>query len=225
MSRVQAGDVRATGWLLVAANLVPIYGVFVHGWEVFPLILLYWLENLWLGALHLVRIAATPLGEDVPPLASLAGKAFFMPFFAIHYGGFCMVHGVFVFAMFSDGLDPFGMGFFPNVDGIMEAVRTYHLELPLLALAISHLVSLVRHVLLAGERHSFEDGSAALMGSIYGRIVVLHLAILFGSFFVLALGSPAIALVLLVLLKAAFDLNAHRREHEQAAARLADRRD
>ena len=225
MSRYTPGRTRFTGKLLIAANLVPLYGVLVHDWAVFPLILLYWLENLILGALHLVRIGLMPAPEGVSRWGMVAGKAFMMPFFAIHYGGFCMVHGVFVFAMFNDGRDPFGHGFFPNIDALQAAIREYHLAVPLLALALSHVVSLIRHVVLAGERQAFTGGPALMMGGIYFRIVVLHIAILFGSFAVMALGSPLFALVLLIALKTAFDLNAHQREHEKAAALLEGRRD
>ena len=224
MSLAKLGEVRVTGLILIAANLVPIYGVIVHDWEVFPLILLYWLENLMLGALQIVRIAIMPLPAEVPVAASIAGKAFMVPFFTVHYFGFCMVHGVFVFTMFGDGVDPFGMGFFPNVDGILGVVREYHLALPLFALALSHLISLLRHAVFAGERQAFNGGPAIMMGGIYKRIVVLHIAILFGSFFVMALGSPWVALLLLVALKTAFDYGAHSKEHKEAAALLEGRR-
>ena len=50
----------------------------------------------------------------------------------------------------------------------------------------------------------------------YARMVVLHLAIISGGFFVLALGSPVAALALLIVLETAIDLGAHlaeRRKH------------
>ena len=224
MNLAKLGEIRVTGAILIAANLVPIYGVIVHDWEVFPLILLYWLENLMLGALQIVRIVIMPLPPEVPRYASIAGKAFMVPFFTVHYFGFCMAHGVFVFTMFGSGVDPFGMDFFPNVDGILEVVRDAHLGIPLLALALSHLLSLLRHSVLAGERRAFSGGPEVMMGGIYKRIVVLHIAILFGSFFVMALGSPIFALLLLVALKTAFDYGAHCKQHKEAAALLEGRR-
>ena len=56
------------------------------------------------------------------------------------------------------------------------------------------------------------------MGKPYGRVVVLHLTILFGGFGVQALGSPLWALLLLVVLKTGIDLAAHVREHRNAPA-------
>ena len=63
-----------------------------------------------------------------------------------------------------------------------------------------------------------------VFGGIYARVVVLHLAILFGSFFVMAFGSPIFALILLIGLKTAIDYAAHRKQHEKAAALVEGRR-
>jgi hypothetical protein len=49
----------------------------------------------------------------------------------------------------------------------------------------------------------------------YGRLVILHLTILFGAFVSLAIGSPIGAIVVLVLLKTGLDLWLHLREHGQ----------
>ena len=49
----------------------------------------------------------------------------------------------------------------------------------------------------------------------YGRIVVLHIAILFGAFAIMALGSPLFLLVLLIVGKIALDLKLHRRSHQK----------
>ncbi len=45
----------------------------------------------------------------------------------------------------------------------------------------------------------------------YGRMVVLHVAILFGGFAVMALQRPEAPLVVLILLKTALDLGLHNR--------------
>jgi uncharacterized membrane protein len=46
----------------------------------------------------------------------------------------------------------------------------------------------------------------------YGRVMVMHFVILGGGFLVMALHSPVPALVVLVLLKIAVDVRAHRAE-------------
>ncbi len=222
--RLRPGEIGTTGKILIFANLIPIYGVLAHDWPIFPLILLYWLENLWLGALQVVRILLLPAGAGFSGSQMLVGKLFLAPFFTIHYGGFCMVHGVFVFAMFGDKQRGFGDSFFPTPGVVLAAIDEYKLLIPILALACSHLISLVRHVLFAREQDAPGFGPAVVHGGIYQRIVVLHIAILFGSFFVMAFGSPIFALILLIALKTSIDFVAHRKRHEKAAALLEDSR-
>ncbi len=47
----------------------------------------------------------------------------------------------------------------------------------------------------------------------YGRIILMHLTILFGGWLILALGAPILALVLLIVLKIVSDVRAHDKEH------------
>jgi uncharacterized protein DUF6498 len=53
---------------------------------------------------------------------------------------------------------------------------------------------------------------------------VLHLTVLFGGWVVMLLGSPLFALVVLVVLKTAADLRAHRAERRKFAAPVLDGR-
>jgi hypothetical protein len=83
-------------------------------------------------------------------------------------------------------------------------------------LAVSHGISFVANYLLGGERDRV--ALAQLMIQPYGRIVVLHLAILGGGFLIMSLGAPWYALALLILLKIGLDLRAHLRERWKFAS-------
>ena len=198
-----------SAFILVFANLVPLYGVLFLGWEAFPLMLLFWLENVIIGVLNVARM----LSVDPHDVSQWAAKLVTVPFFCVHYGMFTAVHGVFVLSFF--GTDAFG-----KVDGldVLEvAVRAVHgleLELAVLALSASHLFSFFWNYLYRGE---FRRATVpALMMQPYGRVVVLHLAIIGGGFAAAALGSPAWALLLLLALKVGFDLRAHLKEHRRS---------
>jgi hypothetical protein len=52
----------------------------------------------------------------------------------------------------------------------------------------------------------------------YGRVMVLHLTVLFGGWVVMLLGSPVFALVLLVVFKTAADWRAHTAERRKFGA-------
>lgn len=211
---------RGAEWLgasvvaLLLANLVPLAGVVFLGWEVFPVVFVFWAENLIVGAFNVLKM----LTARVRGGAGLALRLFLVPFFCFHYGMFCLVHGVFVFALFGQGMMR-GAGM-PTPALVLETLTRLGLWWAVIGLLVSHGVSFVRNYLLAGERQHATVHQ--LMTQPYGRIVVLHLAILGGGFLVMALGSPQFALALLVLLKIGFDLNAHLRERRKFATASAN---
>ncbi|KPK09262.1 MAG: hypothetical protein AMJ64_00800 [Betaproteobacteria bacterium SG8_39] len=195
--------------VLLAANLFPLYGVAALGWSVFDVLLLFWVENVIVGLLNVARMVfASP--DD--PL-QWGAKLLFVPFFCVHYGMFTAVHGAFVFGMF--GQRKTTRLFEP--EAWLDTIGAQGLWLAVGVLAASHLFSFFWNYIGRGEYRA--ASAPALMGKPYGRVVVLHLTIIFGGMGVQALGSPLWALVLLVVLKTGIDLAAHLREHRGAAAR------
>jgi hypothetical protein len=191
--------------LLIAANLVPVYGVLALDWEVFPLVLLFWTENVVIGVFSVLRmLAARPAKEEHG-----ATKLFLVPFFAVHYGMFTLVHGVFVFALFSGGRGDSIRGPFELGSLASRSLGDLDLTLPVLALVASHAFSFGVNYLAGGEYR--RTTLRKLMIRPYGRIVVLHLAILGSGFLVHTIGSPQWGLLLLIVLKIALDLRAHLR--------------
>lgn len=192
---------------LVLANLVPVFGVICLHWEVFPLMFLFWSENVIVGAFNVLKmLCAAP--ED--PL-SWAGKLFIIPFFCVHYGMFTFVHGIFVVALFGGGLQH-GAGF-PTPETFWRILKENHLGWAVLGLAASRAISFATNYLGNGEyrRASLQQ----LMQQPYGRIMVLHIAILGGGFLMMALHSPTAGLLLLVALKIALDLRGHLAERKK----------
>jgi predicted permease len=84
---------------LIGANLIPFAGVFFFGWDVSFIVLLYWLENLIVGFYNILKMATVKTTAK----AAMLHKLFVIPFFCIHYGGFCAVHGVFLTVFFKIG--------------------------------------------------------------------------------------------------------------------------
>ena len=207
---------RASLLAIVVVNLIPLVGVLALGWDVAALMILYWSENLVLGFYTLVKmLVVSPLGGSFSGL-----------FFLIHYGGFCGVHGMFIMLTLINGeFDPFPEDtwplflVFPQIlFNVARAVLEYappEWIVAFLALVASHGVSFLVNFLFGPERHTTTVGE--LMGAPYGRIVVLHIAILVGSFAVLALGQPVFMLVILIALKMAMDIGLHLREHGRKA--------
>jgi hypothetical protein len=85
----------------------------------------------------------------------------------------------------------------------------------LLGLALSHVISLVVNYIVRGEYRRV--GVQELMFRPYGRIVVLHLTIIFGGMLLMFTGLKGAAIALLVALKLGMDLKAHLKEREKLA--------
>src|SRR5581483_969371 len=108
------GHLRDIDWrqpsviALLLANVVPVFGVLFLHWEVFPLMFLFWSENVIVGAFNVLKMLANQPGSAVMWI----GKFFFIPFFCIHYGMFTYVHGILVMGLFGGNLNH--MWGFPN---------------------------------------------------------------------------------------------------------------
>src|SRR5438477_11617913 len=197
---------------LVLANAVPIAGVLFLGWTVFPLLLLYWLENVVVGGYNVAKML---LAQPREPMYWLR-KAFLVPFFVVHFGGFTYIHGVLVVAFFGPkGPDPFNL-----IPTVLSAIRANQLGWGVASLVASHGLSFYWNYVRNGE---YQRASLnALMAQPYSRILVLHLTVLFGGWFVILLGSPLLALVLLVMIKIAADLRAHQAERRKFGTATTD---
>ncbi|MCX7717703.1 MAG: DUF6498-containing protein [Candidatus Sumerlaeaceae bacterium] len=203
------GRWRASYTALLVSNAIPLFGAAFLGWDVFTILFLFWAENVILGAFNVLRMVAASPPDN---LVAQAMKLILIPFFVVHYGGFCFVHGIFVLAMFGGGLQG---GDFPNPFERLVQDFFGTLAVPLIALTVSHGISFYTNYLLDGEfRRATVD---KLMIQPYARIAVLHLTIILGAFLVQALGSPTYALALLVVLKTGVDFAAHRHERRKFA--------
>ncbi len=105
-----------------------------------------------------------------------------------------------------------------NVIKYTYSVIPPQVRFAVLALFISHGVSFVQNYLLKREYATAKPDK--LMGSPYGRIVVMHITIPAGGFLTMAIGSPAPLLVVLVVLKTVLEVGLHNRAHKKTAAEV-----
>jgi len=205
-------DITAADWrrpsviALILANLVPVGGVLFFGWQVFPLMFLFWSENVIVGMFNLLRmLLAMFYAQGVLPL---------IPFFCVHYGIFTIGHGLLIIDLFGGGLKQYGG--FPQPEMFWRVMRENHLGWAVLGLAVSRGVSFATNYVGQGEFRRIT--SSQLMLQPYGRILVLHVALLGGAFLIQALRSPLFGLLLLVVLKTGLDLAGHLRERSKFSA-------
>lgn len=196
---------------LVLANLVPLYGVFILHWQVFPILLLFWIENVTVGLFNALKmLLATPSVTSI-----WIAKLFIVPFFCVHYGLFTLAHGVFVFGFFGGYFSEFDS--FPNGNPVFQRIADFQLGWAVLALFLSHLVSFAINYVGKGEYKQAK--LMELMFQPYSRVVILHVTIVIGAFLVVLANAPAYVLVILILLKIFIDVKTHLREHKKYTAR------
>jgi hypothetical protein len=187
-------------------GLVPVIGVTVWGWSPFALIVLFWFENLVLGARQAAAMIVTAIAKH--GVLGLIGGGALTAFFLLHYGIFTFVHGVFVFNLFGVGdasVEAMGGagGFAPG--RLTEAIFFLNDNLLIGAAAIIgwQAVQLVWFFARGAHRRASVH---ALMGEPYPRLVMLHLTIIFGGMLIMALGWPPVGVILLAMLKIVGDV-------------------
>lgn len=212
-SRTLPPRLQSSGLMLALANTIPLFGALFLGWDIFTIMVLFWMENLVIGFYALLRIVCA--GQGGPAL--LVMKVFTVPFFFVHYGMFTLVHGILVMALFGGGFRSFQGSLWAR--GPLGYVSEMpHLLVPVAAMMVSHGYSFVINYLRGGESKSTLP--AVAMFQPYPRVVVLHLTILAGGFLAMVVGANWLALGVLVVLKMLVDLAAHVREHNPAKRRV-----
>ena len=190
---------------MIIANLFPVVGVTLLGWDTFLVLALFWVENVVIGIYTILKLVIAS-GDNASWYARVGAAVAFV----FQYGLFTLVHGVFVFLVFGTIMRPSASG---ELLSLRDAVLSYELMWGALALFISHGVSFFYNYVGAGEygQSSLKD----VTQEPYGRMVLLHLTIIFGGMLITALGSPVAGLLLLILLKMAMDIRAHLRQHQK----------
>ena len=191
--------------VLVAANLLPLVGLLLWDWDVFFLLLLFWCENVIIGVFGIARLIVAAESEN--PVEGLFLPAFFL----VHYGGFMFGHFMLLFAMYSSHAADAGRGAEP-ADYYSMVIENLN-WVAVVALFISHGWSFIENYMGQREHESLKPGAA--MALPYRRMMITHVALLAGGFFLIERGQPLVGLVLLVILKIVLDVTFHRREHKR----------
>jgi hypothetical protein len=168
--------------------------------------------DAWTSAMNAaVRQSGDPRAARV---AGIASRLVLVAFFAVHYGGFALVHGIFTLSLARDA-------------GTTGSVGGYLLLL--LVLLGSHGLSTAIWWFARGERHHISPQRA--MVGVYSRVLVMHLSVLGAGFllvgagFALAPPWPGLAVLgpglLLITIKVVVDVAAHLRQHRGASLQRA----
>ena len=185
--------------LVIGLNLIPVIGVLFWGWSAFALIVLYWLENLIVGVRTLASMFAN---ATITGGANWLGALFFGAFFTVHYGIFCFGHGIFVMALFGGSF--YGDSIIDLGGAVSKLFATQsNLAIGFASIVVWQVVQFVRFIASGEVRRT---NVLELMGSPYPRIIVLHVTIIFGGFLLMLLNQPVGGILVLALVKMAYDV-------------------
>jgi len=193
--------------LLVAANLLPLAGVFLWDWDVFFLLLLFWCENVIIGLFGIARLVVAASNDTLK-------EGLLLPlFFLVHYGGFMFGHFMVLFGMYSGSFE--GTGNHAQPEDYYRLILDNLNWVALVALFISHGWSFIENYMGRSEYERLSPMQA--MGLPYKRMAITHVALILGGFFLIKNGQPLAGLIILVLMKIALDIAFHQKEHRKLA--------
>lgn len=208
---------------LLLANLVPLVGVLFFHWDVFSLLLSYWMENVVIGFYNILKMpraegkvfvnghkivfpdkpGATPMSPD--ELKKI--KSVMIPFFFFHYGIFMLGHAVFI------------VDILPALAGspadISALVSTAFLPMiaTVLGLLVSHGISYYDN--FVGREEYKQINVVAQAFAPYKRLFVMHISVIAGSILLVFTHYTPAVLVVLIFLKVLIDYKFHKIFHPQ----------
>lgn len=199
-------------WVSLAVDLLPLLAIFAFGWGAAPLVALYWLENVIIGAVTLARM----LAAGVYRVQMFTVCLFAVPFFLLHYGLFCFGHGLFVKSL----ADPDAPG--TGVVGLIRWALEAGAFLPLFAGAILVLNAIYFAVDYIGGGEARTANPLVEMFRPYDRILILHFALVLGALFAFGSDEPLIGVLLLLAIRVAFGMLGEIRRRTKRDAQLAE---
>ena len=193
-------------YFIIAANLIPVYGVLFEGWRAKEVFLVYCLETIIVGIFNLIKmgivtsIRKTDTWYNGPSRTQQSGLLF-MFFFLVHYGLFVAVQ----------------MGLFFGVSGMAQGssinVFSFFYKWPQLlnneayimlgAFIISYGFSMVYNFILSGQYRSVT--LMHLMFQPYIRIFIQQITVILGSMF-LSFGAGTPFIIIFALIKIFFEV-------------------
>jgi hypothetical protein len=207
---------------LILANLIPVFGVLMLGWQIFPIILLFWTESIIVGIfcmLQLLLISNPRLPDyhySFPK--QMLGKIFSILFFALHFGAFTYVQGMAVMFLFDQEsieytrLNDPDLMFYSRFNIMLHTVTNHHLTWAVIGIFISHAVSFFSDYIGKGQ---YRRATGDIIFRPYTRIGVMQITVLGSAFFIFLFKAPVWGLLLLIMLKIHLDLSAHLKEQRK----------
>ena len=188
-------------YFLIAANLLPIAGVWIWDWDPKEIFLVYCLETIIIGIFTLIKMAIAGIYQKGNDWYS-GGKQtrqpaiIFMLFFLLHYGIFVAVQmGIFFgVSSIAKGTEINAFNFFVKWPSLLSIDSLILLG----TFVVGYAARLVTDFILTKEYQTVS--LIKLMIQPYGRIFIQQITVIFGSMF-LVFGAGKIFITIFALVK------------------------
>jgi hypothetical protein len=205
-----------TEYFIIAANLVPLYGVLFMGWEPSIMFLVYCMETVIIGVFNVLKMAAiTIFVRRNDSSVNFGDKKdtngwFIVLFFILHYGLFVFIQTqMFFHASNFLNDDSFIVSYSKVIGSLGHDGR-----LVLLIFILSYTLQTINSFALSGQYKTISMGR--LMFQPYTRIFIQQFVVIVGSMF-LTLGGGKVFMILFVVIKIIFEVYINFDKHLQAA--------
>ncbi|MCX7641742.1 MAG: DUF6498-containing protein [Elusimicrobiales bacterium] len=186
---------------LILSNVFPLYMIYKLEWKLSDIIILYWAESGIIGFFTILKIIFSKSNG----ILSYIFKILFSLFFIFHFGGFMIIHALFLSLFFLGGFTKslyiFDI-FIAKIDSLL---------LGFFFLFISHMFSFLWNFFIKNEKEKTEF--LKQMISPYDRILVMHVTILVGGFLISITHTNKTFLIIFVIMKILVDLKYHIKQH------------
>ena len=192
-------------YMLILANLIPVYGVWFEGWNAAHIFLVFCLETIIIGIFNVVKMGAVVAFVKQDNIGGSNGgmtifsSLFLIIFFIFHYGFFVFVQTQIFFGV--SGLFK-NTSFFNSYLAIPKVLGNDGL-LVLLIFITYYTLQTLYSFFLTGAYKTISMGK--LMFQPYGRIFIQQFVVIIGSMF-LMLGFNKFFIMILVFVKISFEL-------------------
>ena len=193
-------------YLLIAANLLPVVGVFFWDWSPQEIFLIYCLETILLGIITVLKMGIVSITRKTDTWYSKSGNTkqsglFFILFFLLHYGIFVSVQMGMFFGVSGIGKE-FKITFFNFFYKWPELISNDSLIM-LLTFFFSYAYKMFNDFIQSG--HYKTDSLMKVMFQPYGRIFIQQFTVIVGSMF-LSFGAGKIFILVFAAIKIFFEL-------------------
>jgi len=199
-------ELTLSDYFLIAANLLPVIGVWAWKWDPKEMFLVYCLETIIIGIFNLVKMAIVTLVKKTDNWHT-NGKTtrqsglVFMIFFLVHYGFFVVVQMSIFFEVsgIGKGSGINALNFFYKWPQLLHTDSLIVLGIFVFCYCYKMIIEFV----LSGEYRS--TSLMMIMFQPYGRIFIQQFTVIVGSMF-LSFGAGKIFILVFAAIKIFFEL-------------------